>query len=114
MSTTLRSITPRIVAEDAAALIEFVKNVFDATAEIREGAPAQITIGDCSILISETGERDAFPAFLYVYVKDADATYTKALKAGATSIEEVWNTPYGDRRGMVRDRWNNIWQIAAR
>jgi uncharacterized glyoxalase superfamily protein PhnB len=21
--------------------------------------------------------------------------------------------PYGDRRGMVRDEWGNVWQIAS-
>ena len=111
---TLRSITPRIVAEDSTALISFLREVFDATGDIREGAPAQMAIGDSNILISEAGERAAFPAFLYVYVKDVDATYKKALRAGAVSVEEVWDTPYGDRRGMFSDRWKNVWQIAKR
>jgi PhnB protein len=111
---TLRTITPRIVATDAAGLITFLKNVFDATGELREGAPAQIAIGDSGILVSEAKERAAFPAFLYVYVKDTDATYKRALRAGAVSVEEVWDTPYGDRRGMVRDPWDNLWQIATR
>jgi hypothetical protein len=28
-------------------------------------------------------------------------------------LEAVWETPYGDRRGMVRDRWGNVWQVAT-
>jgi uncharacterized glyoxalase superfamily protein PhnB len=48
-----------------------------------------------------------------VYVEDADATYQGALDAGAVSLEAVWDTPYGDRRGMVKDPWGNVWQIAT-
>jgi len=36
-----------------------------------------------------------------------------ALDAGAASMEAVWDTPYGDRRGMVRDPWGNVWQVAT-
>jgi uncharacterized glyoxalase superfamily protein PhnB len=54
------------------------------------------------------------PAFLYLYVEDADATYRRAVQAGAQSLEEPSDMPYGDRRGMVQDRWGNVWQIATR
>jgi len=54
------------------------------------------------------------PAFLYVYVEDADDTYRRALQAGATALEEPSDMPYGDRRGMVKDEWGNTWQIATR
>jgi uncharacterized glyoxalase superfamily protein PhnB len=53
------------------------------------------------------------PAFLYLYVDDIDATYRRALDAGAMSLEEPQDTPYGDRRGMVEDPCGNIWQIAT-
>jgi len=53
------------------------------------------------------------PAFLYLYVDDADASYRHALAAGAVSIEEPGDMPYGDRRGMVEDPCGNIWQIAT-
>lgn len=107
------TVTPRIVTDDAAGLIAFLRRAFGATAEIQGNAPAQVRIGDSLLLVSGTGERPAFPAFLYVYVEDADATYRRALDAGAESLEAVWDTPYGDRRGMVKDPWNNVWQIAA-
>ena len=47
------------------------------------------------------GEPEIFPAFLYIYVDDADGTYRRALAAGAVSIEEPWDTPYGDRRAPM-------------
>lgn len=69
-------------------------------------------IGDSLIMVSEESERAAFPAFLYVYVDDAEAAYARALGAGATSLEGLSDTPYGDRRAMVRDPWGNVFQIA--
>lgn len=107
------SVTPRIVVEDAAALVAFLKRVFDATGEYRTDAPSQIRIGDSLLMVSTAGARETFPAFLYVYVEDADDTCQRALEAGAASLEAVWDTPYGDRRGMVRDPWGNVWQVAT-
>jgi uncharacterized glyoxalase superfamily protein PhnB len=53
------------------------------------------------------------PVFLYAYVSDADATYQRAIEAGARSLETPVDMPYGDRRAMVEDRWGNVWQIAT-
>jgi uncharacterized glyoxalase superfamily protein PhnB len=101
------------VVEDPAALFAFLERVFEAMGELHTGAPSQIRIGDSLLMISRAGARELFPAFLYVYVQDADETCRRALEAGAESLEAVWDTPYGDRRGMVRDPWGNVWQIAT-
>jgi len=63
-------------------------------------------------MVGSAAERDRFPAFLYVYVADADQTYSLALMSGAESLEPPTDTPYGDRRAMVRDPFANIFQIA--
>ena len=107
-----RSVTPRVVVSDVAAQVAFLRAVFDATGEVVEGRPAELHIGDSLVMITSTAERDLFPAFLYVYVEDADDTHRRALEAGATTIEEPLDTPYGDRRAMVRDPFGNILQIA--
>ena len=107
------SVTPRIVAHHAEQLVEFLKHVFDATGEYQTDRPAILSIGDSMIMISDAGIREPMTAFLYVYVSDADETYQRAIEAGAKSLEEPTDTPYGDRRGMVEDRWGNIWQIAT-
>ena len=108
------TVTPRIVVEDAAGFVAFLKSVFEATGEFQAAGPSQIRIGDSLLMVSPTGTRETFPAFLYVYVKDADATFQRALDAGAVSLEAVWDTLYGYRRGMVRDAWGNVWQVATR
>jgi PhnB protein len=107
------SITPRLVVQDPALQVEFLKQAFGATGDLRTDRPSVIKIGDSLVMVSSVGPRDAMPAFLYLYVDDCDATYQRALDGGAVSLEEASETPYGDRRGMVQDPCGNVWQIAT-
>jgi PhnB protein len=108
------TVTPRIVVDDAKELVEFLKQVFDATGDYRQDRPSEVRIGNSVVMITDSGMRQPMTAFLYVYVKDTDATYQRALAAGARSLEEPSDLPYGDRRCMVEDKWGNTWQIATR
>jgi uncharacterized glyoxalase superfamily protein PhnB len=109
------TVTPRIITGDVAGLVGFLKAVFNATGELRAGMPSEIKIGDSIVMISDGGgQRETMPAFLYVYVEDADETYRLAFDAGAESLEKPTDMPYGDRRAMVLDPWGNTWQIATR
>jgi PhnB protein len=107
------TVTPRIVVRDAERLVEFLRRVFGAVGDYRRDLPSVLKIGDSIIMVSNTGSRNSMPAFLYVYVDDTDETYRRALQAGASSLEEPSDMPYGDRRGMVKDEWGNTWQIAT-
>jgi PhnB protein len=107
------SLTPRLVVPDPARLVGFLKLAFAATGDFRADSPSQIRIGDSLVMVSGAGPRDAMPAFLYLYVDNIDATYRRALQAGAVSLEVPQDLPYGDRRGMVKDPSGNIWQIAT-
>lgn len=108
------SVTPRMVVEDVACAVRFLRAVFGATSEPQQGRPTEMQVGDSLILVSEESEREPFAAFLYVYVDDADLAYKRAVRAGAVTLEEPLDTPYGDRRAMVRDPWDNVFQIAHR
>jgi uncharacterized glyoxalase superfamily protein PhnB len=108
------TVTPRIFTADIAGLVAFLRAVFNAKGECREGKPVEITIGDSIVMISDGGGRRApTPACLYVYVKDTDETYRLAVDAGAEPVEQPIDTPYGDRRATVVDSWGNTWQIAT-
>ena len=108
-----QTVTPRIVSHDAQKLVEFLRQVFGATGEYLQNRPSVINIGDSKVMISDAGVRSPTTAFLYVYVSDTDATYRRAIEAGARSLEPPFDTPYGDRRCMVEDHWGNTWQIAT-
>ena len=80
----------------------------------RPAAPPRSGSATRSYWYPESGEREPFPAFLYVYVADADEAYRRALAADAESLEAPRDTLYGDRRAMVRDPYGNVFQIAHR
>jgi PhnB protein len=109
------TVTPRIFTGDVAGLVGFLKAVSNASGEYQAGMPAEVKIGDSIVMIGDGNRRrETMPAFLYVYVEDADETYRLAVDAGAASLEKPMDMPYGDRRAMVRDSWGNTWQIATR
>jgi PhnB protein len=104
-----RTVIPRIITDDVAGLVGFLKTVFGAGGEPQSATPTEMTMGDSVVMISDGGgAREAMPAFLYVYVQNADETYERAIAAGAESIEKPADMPYGDRRATVKDLWLGI------
>jgi uncharacterized glyoxalase superfamily protein PhnB len=59
------------------------------------------------------GPYQLMPTQFYLYVPEADATYYRALAAGATSIQQPADQPYGDRNAAVKDVFGNQWYIAT-
>ena len=106
-------VVPRLAADDARGLVEFIKAVFDAVGDYQTERPTELRIGSSLIMVGNTLERHPVQAFLYVYVADVNAAHNKALALGAESIEAPAEMPYGDRRAMLVDPWGNHWQIAT-
>jgi uncharacterized glyoxalase superfamily protein PhnB len=74
---------------------------------------AEFQIGDSRMMMGNAEFRGSeTSAWNYLYVKNVDATYKRALRLGAASIEEPANLPYGDRRATVKDAFGNTWGIA--
>ena len=115
-----RTVTPYIVADGASGVIEFLKKAFDAE-EIRcsrtpEGKVlcAEMRIGDSMVMLTDRGaEWKAMPGSFYLYVKDTDAAYKKAIAAGGASLMEPADQFYGDRNAGVKDSAGNLWWIAT-
>jgi uncharacterized glyoxalase superfamily protein PhnB len=114
------SVTPYLVVQGAATLIEFLKRAFEATETFRmahqDGTVmhAEVKIGDSIVMMGEArGDHKPIPACIYLYVNDADAVYKRALQAGATSQMEPTDQFYGDRHGGVMDPVGNLWWIAT-
>lgn len=114
------SVTPFLVVAGIPKLLDFLKNVFGATERERMTAPdgtirhAEVIIGDSLVMMGEaTSQWKAMPSTIYVYVPDTDATYQRALQAGARSLREPRDEFYGDRSGGVEDPCGNQWWIAT-
>ncbi|QSF54986.1 VOC family protein [Brevundimonas fontaquae] len=114
-------VTPYIFADGAEAYVGFLEAAFGAREIGRSTMPdgrianCQLRFSTATIMVSEAS--DQFPAnraAFYLYVDDADAAMTKAKQAGAESIMDVSDMPYGDRQGGVRDPSGNIWWISQR
>ena len=108
------TVIPRIVTGDVDGLLGFARAVFGNQVDRGGDGPVELWFGDSLVLVSDGGgAREAFPAFLYVYVPNTDAAYDRALAAGARSAEPPGPTPWGDRRATVADAFGNLWQIAT-
>jgi predicted enzyme related to lactoylglutathione lyase len=97
-----------MVVADVVGAVEFLRTVFGATGEVHPDRPAEVRIGDSMVMVSGAGERELFPALLYMYVDGADSVYRHACAAGAVVVEEPMNTPVrrqaSDGPRSVRER----------
>jgi PhnB protein len=50
---------------------------------------------------------------LNIYVEDADATFERAVAAGAKPLQRVDTQFYGDRIGWFQDPWGHRWGVAT-
>jgi PhnB protein len=114
------SLTPYLCIKGAAKLIDFLKQAFGAKELHRSTRPdgsvwhAELNIGDSRLMMAEASEQwPPMPCALYLYVEDVDATYRKAIAAGATSAGEPVDQFYGDRSGGVKDPAGNTWWIGT-
>jgi len=119
------TVTPFICVPEGAKLIDFMKHTFGAEETTRhphgpDGFVAGVKIGDSDLLVmgGESLRGGELRAALHVYVKDCDATYQRALDAGALTIApgvgEPADRPYGERAAFVSDPFGNYWFIATR
>ena len=113
------TITPYLLAQGAAELIDFVKRAFAAEELYRGtgsagGIHAEVKVGDSMMMIGGAPlQGPSMPTGIHLYVDDADAVYERAVQAGATSLYEPMDQPYGDREAGVKDLSGNHWYIAT-
>jgi PhnB protein len=122
------TVTPYLSVHDAAKAIDFYKRAFDATELHRMGGShgkithAEIKIGDSIIMLADEmpGSECRSPQALggtttsiFLYVKDADSVYNKAISAGAKSTMPPADMFWGDRYGKVADPFGHSWSLAT-
>jgi PhnB protein len=104
----------------AEPVIGFLKRAFGAQEIAKYASPdgvvhhAEIRVGDSVVEMGEAhGPYQPMQSTFYMYVPDCDAVYRRALAAGAKSISEPVDQPYGDRSGGVTDPFGNTWYVAT-
>lgn len=122
------TLTPFLTVRDAERAIEFYKNAFGAESRgVMKGPDgkvmhAELKIGDSILMMS-----DEFPDFgsvspqalggspmgLHIYVPDVDASFERAVKAGAQVEMPVMEQFWGDRYGRLKDPFGHKWSIAT-
>lgn len=117
-----RTVTPYLVVDGAATLLDFVKKAFDAEELMAMPAPdgkiahAEARIGDSVVMLADpsgTELGNPMPAMVHLYVEDTDETYRRAIEAGAVSLREPADQFYGDRNAGVKDPTGNQWWIST-
>ncbi len=123
------ALTPQLTVQGADRAIDFYKRAFGAEERGRMAGPdgksimhAELKIGDSIFFVS-----DEFPtmgcrsphslggitASLYIYVKDVDAAFRRAVAAGAQVRMPVADMFWGDRYGRVTDPFGHEWGLGT-
>jgi PhnB protein len=114
-------LSPYLIVEKADGLLAFVRQVFDAEFlrrfEDEKGGVvhAEARIGDTVIMVADSVEAwPPVPPHLHLYVPDVDATFARALEAGAEALQEPTRREGdADRRGGFRDASGTTWWVAT-
>ena len=114
------TIQPYLHPLRAEPVISFLKRAFGAEELGRYASPdgvmhhATLKMGTSHLEMGEAhGPYQPMKSMFYLYVPQVDAVYRTAIAAGAKSIHEPADQPYGDRVGAVTDAFGNQWWIAS-
>lgn len=114
------TITPYLLVKGVAKQMAFLKKAFDAKVVEQMNGPggtvlhAALRVGDSMVMLGEAhGKWKPMPTMIYLYVKNADATYRRALRCGAKSLMKPADQFWGDRHGGVQDKFGNQWWMST-
>ena len=120
-------ITPYLSVTSAARAIEFYREAFGAVETLRMTADdgrvghAEITIGGANVMLADEHPEIGFLSpetlggagmTLQLPVDDVDATYDRAVAAGATGVRPPDDQFYGERGGRLRDPFGHQWMLS--
>lgn len=119
-TATITGVRPYLIVRGADDLIAFLQQTFDAEVVMRVPTPdntvmhAEVRVGDSFLEMGDAGGQwEPLAAPLHVYIENVDEAYRRAMAAGATSLYEPVNQPYGDREAGVVDPRGIEWFLAT-
>ncbi|MCI4320322.1 MAG: VOC family protein [Thermoplasmata archaeon] len=123
------ALTPSLVVNGATDALSWYKKVFGGKVGVNLPAPdgksvvhAEITIGDSIFFVSDEdpnlGARSprtlgGTAGGIHVYTANADATFKKAIAAGAKSTMPPTDMFWGDRYAQFTDPFGHSWAVAT-
>jgi PhnB protein len=122
------TVTPHLVVRDAAKAIDFYAKAFGAEERMRMPGPkgevmhAELTLGDSVVMLAEENPQmgslspqavGGSATTLLIYVKDVDASFGRAQKAGCTAQMPPTDMFWGDRYCALQDPFGHRWSIAT-
>ncbi|HEV3483893.1 MAG TPA: VOC family protein, partial [Vicinamibacterales bacterium] len=117
---TVTGVRPYFIVKGADDLIAFLKQTFDAETIMRVPTPegtvlhAEVRVGDSLVEMGDAGDQwTPIAGPMHVYIDNVDEVYRRAIAAGATSLYEPVNQPYGDREAGVVDARGIEWFLAT-
>ena len=122
-----QAVTPYLIVSGAARALDFYTQVFGATEIMRMPGPngvahAEMRIGDSVVMLADESPDMGYkgpvalggsPVSLMLYVADVDATFQRAVAAGAVQQRPVQDQFYGDRSGTLEDPFGHVWTVAT-
>jgi PhnB protein len=126
----MHTLTPNLVIRDCAKAIEFYKRALGAEEISRMPAPdgksvwhAELRIGDSTVYMNDEmpgmsphapSAEAPVPVTMWLYVRDCDAAFRRAVEAGARATMQPADMFWGDRCSGVADPFGYTWSFATR
>lgn len=113
------TVTPFLAVNGAREAIAFYKQAFGAEERAVGLAPdgkvihSEIKIGDSIVMVMDPMMGAATQVGVHLYVPDVDALWAKATAAGCQVVLPLGDQFWGDRYGVLSDKWGNRWSMAT-
>jgi PhnB protein len=122
------TVTPYLIVTDSARAIDFYKRAFGAEELFRVDGPdgrvghAELKIGNSIIMLSDEMPQGCCRSpqslggtavDIFLYVKDVDQVFNRAVAAGAKITMPLSDMFWGDRYGQVTDPFGHSWSLAT-
>jgi PhnB protein len=115
------SVAPYLIVKGAAGTIGFLEKVFNAQRLQCHSGPeglvmhAEVRIDDTVVMLADSSDwSDMVPSHVHVYVKDVDATFRRAIEAGAKPVQEPVKKEDSDKRGGFQDAGGTTWWVGTK
>ena len=113
------TVTPFLNVKGAAEAVAFYEQAFGAEVRAMMKGPngmimhGEMKIGTSIVMIGDAMMNPPTQASLHIYVEDCDALWARATAAGCKVEMPLADQFWGDRYGVLSDKFGNRWGIAS-